>query len=66
MSKKVTVTITVTYDLSEGELAKWYLQQLDDHEDTSSQREWFAIDRLIGHENLHNLDPAHNLIYEEN
>lgn len=56
MSRKVTVTYSVTYDLSKGEVAKEYLEQLNDYRDTKSQRKWFAIDRFIGHDNLRLFD----------
>jgi hypothetical protein len=52
MSKKVTITYSVTYDLRKGATAKEYLEQLDDYRDSKSQREWFVIDRFIGHHNL--------------
>ena len=52
MSKQVTVTYSVTYDLSKGEIADEYREQLHDHRDTKGQRKWFAIDRFIGHDNL--------------
>lgn len=55
MSKKVTVSVLVTYDFA-GELFEEYLEQLHGNEDTASQREWFAIDRFIGHHNLYLLD----------
>jgi hypothetical protein len=56
MSKKVTVTYTVTYDLSKGEIADEYNQQLNDYRDNKDQRTWFAIDRFVGHDNLHLFD----------
>lgn len=65
MSKQVTVTYSVTYDLSKGEIADEYLEQLDDHEDTPGQRSWFAIDRFIGHHNLALFDNQASLHIEE-
>jgi len=65
MSKKITVTITATYDLTEGEIADEYREQLMDYRDSKSQRKWFAIDRFIGEENLDNLDPASKLVVTE-
>ena len=52
MGRKVTVSLEITYDFR-GELLEDYLEQLGDHRDTKSQRAWFAIDRMIG---LNNLD----------
>jgi len=52
MSRKVTVTYTVTYDLRKGEVADEYYEQLNDYRDSKSQRKWFVIDRFIGHNNL--------------
>ena len=51
MGKKVTVSLEVTYDF-EGELLSEYLEQLNDHRDTKTQRAWFAVDRMIGHDNF--------------
>lgn len=65
MSKQVTVTYTVTYDLSKGEASNEYFEQLNDYEDTESQREWFAIDRFIGHDNLRLFDKAAKLTVTE-
>jgi hypothetical protein len=65
MSRKVTVTYTVTYDLRKGEVADEYLEQLDDYKDTRSQREWFAIDRFIGHNNLVAFDEDAKLTVKE-
>lgn len=56
MSRKVTVTYSVTYDLSKGEVSKEYFEQLNDHRDNKGQRKWFAIDRFIGHDNLRLFD----------
>jgi len=57
---EVTVTISVTYAFA-GKFLQDYLEQLDDYEDTPAQREWFAIDQLIGEEALAKLDPKHTL-----
>ena len=65
MSKKVTVTLTATYDLSDGEIADEYREQIDDYADSRSQREWFAIDRMIGHDNLKKFDSQTMLMYKE-
>ena len=54
MGKKVTVSLEVTYDFR-GDLLKEYLEQLGDHRDTKTQRGWFVIDRMIGHNNLDTL-----------
>ena len=56
MSRQVTITYSVTYDLSKGEVAEEYREQLFDHRDTKGQRKWFAIDRFIGHDNLRLFD----------
>ena len=52
MSRQITLTYSVTYDLSKGEVAEEYREQLNDYKDTKGQRKWFAIDRFIGHDNL--------------
>ena len=65
MSKKVTVTYSVTYDLREGDVANDYLEWLDDYGDTSAQRAWFAIDRFVGHDNLKKFDSDASLHIEE-
>jgi hypothetical protein len=54
MGKKVTVSLEITYDFR-GELLRDYLIWLDDHRDTKSARQWFAIDLFIGHDNLDKL-----------
>jgi len=56
MSRKVTVTYTMTYDLSKGEIADEYREYVDDYRDNKANRKWFAIDRFIGHDNLHLFD----------
>ena len=52
MSRIVTVTYSVTYDLSQGEIAEEYRQSLNDFRDNKDQRKWFVIDRFVGHHNL--------------
>ena len=56
MSIKVTVTYTMTYDLSKGEIADEYREYVDDYRDNKANRKWFAIDRFIGHDNLRLFD----------
>ena len=65
---KVTVTYTVTYDLSNKTSAgKEYLDWLDDSRDSKANRKWFAIDRFIGHHNLELFDKKAKLsVKEEN
>lgn len=65
MSKKVTVTYTVTYDLRRGKLAKEYAAHLDDYNDTQRQRRWFVIDRFIGHKNIQLFDRKAKLLVKE-
>lgn len=65
MSRKVTITYTATYDLSKGEIADEYKQFLDSYRDSRSRREWFAVDRMIGHHNLDKFDPAAKITYKE-
>lgn len=65
MSRKVTVTYSVTYDLRDGEIADEYFEQLGDYRDNKSQREWFAIDRFIGHDNLRLFDRKAKLTIKE-
>jgi hypothetical protein len=57
---KVTINISITYQFK-GQFLEDYLGQLGDYEDTISQREWFAIDQLIGEEALSKLDKQHKL-----
>ena len=61
MSRKVTVTYTVTYDLRKGDLRKEYLEQVDTYRDSKEHRKWFAIDRFIGHHNIPLFDPKAKL-----
>lgn len=65
MSRKVTVTYTITYDLSQGEMANEYLEYIDDYRDNKANRKWFAIDRFIGHDNLNLFDRKAKLAIEE-
>lgn len=65
MSKQVTVTYTVTYDLSEGDIAQQYREWRDDYRDSKERRKWFAIDRSIGHHNLRLFDLAGKLTVKE-
>lgn len=62
--KQISVTFTVTYDFKD-ELLEEYLEQLDDYPDSYEQREWFAIDRFVGHRNLTRFDRAAKLTIEE-
>ena len=52
MSRIVTVTYSVTYDLSQGEIADEYYESRHDRRDSKDQRKWFVIDRFVGHHNL--------------
>jgi hypothetical protein len=61
MSRKVTVTYTVTYDLRKGNLAEEYKESLEDYRDHKNQRKWFVIDRFVGHDNLKLFDPKAKL-----
>lgn len=61
MSRKVTVTYTVTYDLRKGDVGREYVESLGDYRDNKGQREWFVIDRFIGHDNLKLFDPKAKL-----
>lgn len=54
MGKKVTVSLEITYDFR-GELLRDYLMWKDDHRDSRTMRQWFVIDRFIGHDNLNTL-----------
>lgn len=65
MSKKVTVTFQVTYDLRFGKTRKEYLAWLDDYKDTKSQRKWFVIDRFVGHHNLPLFDKKAKMTVKE-
>jgi hypothetical protein len=55
LTKQITVTFKAVYKL-EGALLEEYLEQLHGHEDTLSQRQWFVIDRFVGHDNLRLFD----------
>jgi hypothetical protein len=56
MSRKITVTYTVTYDLRKDDLAQEYMQYVDSYRDNKANRKWFAIDRFVGHNNLRLFD----------
>jgi len=56
VSKKMLINIGVKYDLSKGDIAKEYREWLDDHRDSKSMRQYFVIDRLIGHNQLSKID----------
>lgn len=70
MAKKVTISLQVSY-VFKGEVLKDYLEWLDDHRDTKKAREWFVIDRAIGHDQLrqlqsvHLIDPAMKVVVSE-
>lgn len=64
MSKKVTVTFSITYDFK-GQLLKDYLGWLDDYNDTKNQRKWFVIDRFVGHHNLRLFDQKAKMTVQE-
>lgn len=66
MSKKVTVTYQVTYDLSQGKVADEYHEWLDDYRDSKDRRKWFVIDRFVGHHNLALFDRKAKLTVKEN
>lgn len=65
---KITITYTVTYDLSsKSKVGKEYKEWLDDDRDNKANRKWFAIDRFIGHHNLGVFDKKAKLtVTEEN
>lgn len=65
MSRLVTVTYSVTYDLREGEVAEEYRESLNDYRDNKGQRKWFVIDRFIGHDNLALFDKKAKLTIKE-
>lgn len=54
MGKKVTVSLSITYDFR-GEVLAEYEAWLDGERDTRLGRKWFVIDRFIGHDNLDTL-----------
>ena len=70
MPKKVTLSLEVSYVLK-GEVLKDYLEWLDDHRDTKKAREWFVIDRAVGHDQLDylfnskKLDPKMKIVLKE-
>lgn len=55
MTKRVTVNFKAVYEFK-GELLKEYREQLHGHNDTLAQRQWFVVDRFVGHENLRLFD----------
>lgn len=57
-----TVTVSLSHSVVfEGDVLAEYLEQLDDYEDTPSQREWFVLDRLFSSENIDQLKLVTNL-----
>lgn len=70
MSKKVTVSVQVSY-VFKGAVLKDYLEWLDDYRDSKKMREWFVIDRAVGHDQLSELlsskkfDPAMKVVVSE-
>lgn len=66
MTKKVTITYTITYNLSNKSASgREYQEWLDGDKDTKSARKWFVIDRFIGHDNLALFDKNATLKIEE-
>jgi hypothetical protein len=63
-ARKVKVTYEMTYEFS-GDLLEEYFGQLGDYPDTPNQREWFAVDRFIGYDNLRLFDKQATLKVEE-
>ena len=59
-TKTIDVTYSVSYKLK-GKLLEEYLEWLDDDRDNKKNREWFVIDRFIGHHNLALFDPKAKL-----
>lgn len=64
MTKRVTVTISVSYKFA-GDLLDEYLGWLDNYRDTKAMRRAFALDRLISRQQLAALDPKHKLVVRE-
>lgn len=70
MAKKVTVSVQVSYTFK-GKVLKDYLAWLDDYRDSKKMREWFVIDRAVGHDQLQELlsskkfDPAMKIVVSE-
>ena len=62
--KVVTVSLEAEYYF-EGEFLAEYLEQLDDYEDTPSQREWFVLDRLFGGQSVAHLKDTAKLVVTE-
>lgn len=63
--KKIEVTFQVVYDFSNREFLKEYKGWLDDDVDSFENRQWFAIDRFVGHHNLPLFDDKAILKVEE-
>lgn len=64
MTKRIEVVIRVSYEFK-GQFLKDYLGWLDTTPDSKSARKWFAIDQLIGHEQLSNIDKKATTIVKE-
>ena len=64
MTKKLTVTFKASYKF-EGALLEEYLEQLHGHDDTLSQRQWFVVDRFVGHDNLRLFDLSARMSVDE-
>ena len=63
---KVTITYTITYNLSnKSSTGREYQEWLDDDKDTKSARKWFVIDRFVGHHNLSLFDKKAKLTLQE-
>lgn len=61
-----TVTVSLSHSVVfEGDVLEEYLEQLDDYEDTPSQREWFVLDQLFSSENIDQLKLVTNLSVSE-
>ena len=63
--KKISVTFQIVYDFEEPSLLKEYKGWLDDSVDCFENRQWFAIDRFIGHHNMPLFDEKAILKVEE-
>lgn len=64
---KVTITYTITYNLSnKSSTGREYQEWLDGDKDTKPSRKWFVIDRFVGHHNLPLFDKKAKLTVEEN
>lgn len=61
-----TVTVSLSHSVVfEDEFLEDYLEQLDDYEDTPSQREWYVLDRLFSSQNIDQLKLVTNLSVTE-